>query len=298
MRRRKRGSKLPLRALFAFATAIALSGALVVHADEVENKGKDKETERFQVDAWVGEVINKFAAADRNNTLEPDGDVDNGDIDRFAGLRADFRFWNNASFGAHAFVEAMHTARVVEAPCTAGDPDCATDDSGNPIGNPEDFVKIIKDSSILEWHAGFHFDWTVRADTIVYVKARLGLIRSVDSGDDVIDDHFLGGGLKYADASSWFRDSFLEAGWGQTDFFATHNKNRTKVVARLVIGRPPDPEVSRDAIVNFFLEGYLDSDFGSGSDDIRIFLGVGFDIRELFSNLGGSGKKKGEGDGQ
>lgn len=89
-------------------------------------------------------------------------------------------------------VSGDHSARVIEAPCTDNDPDCSSDDSGGSQG----FLMIVKDSKTSEWRTGLRLRYRPKYIKF-YAKALPGFVRSVDSGDEVVDDHFFGVGVQY-----------------------------------------------------------------------------------------------------
>ncbi len=216
--------------------------------------------------------------------------------------------------------EAIHSARNVEVPCDASgaaDPnnpeedECELTSSADPNG----FFKIVRDSSTLEWLGGVQWNiWKFNElhdgegdyQTAVYVKGQAGFIRASAAGDDLIDNHFYGIGLEQTEGT--LAGSFFEVGGGKTDFFAPGDQDsRLKIGAGLFFtpirqrqgsGDSGDTEEqngeeeneeekgkTQEAFVSYFVEGWLDSDRGKGSDDIQIYLGISLDVRDVFETL-------------
>jgi hypothetical protein len=100
-----------------------------------------------------------------------------------------------------------------------------------------------------------------------------------NNGGDIVDDH-LKFGLGAIMTNGTFKHSYLEAGYGKSDLFAIHRGRRVKIDGYLEWQLPGDNRFSR--AISPFLELTVDSDFGRGSDSVRTYYGLNFDIKELF----------------
>jgi hypothetical protein len=282
------------------------------------------DTERLQVDAFVGEVINNFAASARQTYVAPDATSEDTTIQRLAGIQFEYRLAGRPNAGGLRFTGLVaHGARTVEVSC-GGSP-CPTA-SPTPTATPagSDLYAIIRDSSTLEWQGALR--WVVPlnrasedcnnaplpspspsptptasptsaakpagtessegcAETWLYPKVQAGFIRAKGATDDVIDNHFIGVGVEHRRGALAY--SHVEVGWGRTDFFATKRSRRLKVDALLSYtpGLARSSTQTKEGIAGVFLKGRLDSDLGPGSDDITIFAGLRLDVSRLFLAL-------------
>lgn len=230
------------------------------------------EDDRLEIHAFVGQVINNFSADGRKDYVNPD-EADDTEPDLVAGIDFEYELRKDL----HLFGEFIHSSRVLEAPCE----DSSSEDCDDP--DAEDFFEIIEDSSVLEWLGGLRWATPLggKRPYEFFVKAQAGFIRAEDAPDDVIDNHFVGIGVEHGDGK--FEDSRIELGWGRTDLFSEDKRSERGKVG-VVLNYRPDPD---KGYTGFFFEGFLDSDFGPGSDDIQIYYGMFFDVDRIFSEVGG-----------
>ena len=240
---------------------------------------KDDDDDTLQIYASVGAVFNNFSASERTALSD---EID--DTGHFASME----FWSQllGKNGGHElwlYGVGTFSSRVVETDCEQNDPDCST---GVP-GNPDEFFKLIEDSSTAEVEAGLQWvPFTFNdGNSAFFVKTEFGFITSVEGGDDFIDNHFLGIGVEHVKEGSAFEGSFFQAGTGRSDIFKEDSSDRLKFAAALNY-YPPRRGTGERRNVGFFFETFIDTDGGDGSDDMRMYGGLTFDVGEVFKNFG------------
>jgi len=188
---------------------------------------------RLQVDFLLGEVVSNFSATARVEYVNPEVEAEAGDLERIAGIAFDYRLFGEEGDDWRLYVvgEVIHSARILEQPCSEDDPDCQEAATGDP---GTEFFKLVKDASTLEWYGGGRIERAYNdGETGLYLKAIGGFIRAEGADDDVIDNHFVGLGVRSLEKNVW-ENSFAEVGWGRTDLFAEDSrKNRGKIRAHL-----------------------------------------------------------------
>ena len=92
-----------------------------------------------------------------------------------------------------------------------------------------------------------------------------------DTKGSALDVHQLSLGAT-ATRSAW-QDSYLEMGWGRTDFFSINKRRRFKFEAQAQyhIAGP----------MYFFAIGKMDTDIGKGSDAYQTYIGVKLDMKNI-----------------
>jgi len=249
------------------------------------------DVDRLDVQAFYAQVVNRFAATSRLMVLDEKND---SSTDQAIGFAFDYVLWDGRHGGrrshyeAALFGEAVHSARIVETPCQPKDPNNPKAGECEPTsgfkGTPDpkkDFFKLVRDASTLEWLGGATFGRYFNGrETFIYMKLQGGFIRANEASDDLIDNHFMGLGIEHSGGD--FDGSSAEFGWGKTDFFAPGHRNNRKKINVSLFYTPP---AVKSKVVSFFVQGFLDSDFGPTSDDIQIYYGISFDVREILSKL-------------
>jgi len=182
--------------------------------------------------------------------------------------------------------ETIHGQRSSEVDCNAAPATCKLFDptgfDATKLGST--FFAILRNSSSLEGYVGARLEFLKvnpgsANSANLYAKSQLGFLTVQSNGGDIVDDH-LKIGLGAIMTNGDFKHSYLEVGYGRTDLFAIHRGRRFKVDGYLKWQLPGDNRFSR--AVSPFLQLTVDSDFGPGSDSVRTYYGLNFDIKELF----------------
>lgn len=237
------------------------------------------EDSSFHVTGYFGTAVDSFAAQDLKKYLNPEASGDTSAFER-AIFGLDFRFdlGNRVSL----FGETLHGVRSTDVDCEKT-PDLCDGLSVTPTADKTLF--ILKSASSLEAFAGLRLDLLrVRAGGEVYVAGQLGFVTVSDSGQDVMDDHKVGIGVRLTEGR--FQNSYLEFGYGRSQIFHVNPNRRFKIDGYLSI------EVNDNTA--FFAEMVVDSDFSNGADSIQSFYGIEFDIASFVrSHLGKKPQKDG-----
>jgi hypothetical protein len=249
------------------------------------NAGGVTSDERRGFDAtfYAGASVDSFASNDTKKYLGYTP-ADSGPLLGYiAGVDFDYRLFRRSGGGrwpwqVWVFGETMHGQRSGEVSCGASgtSPVCSGVTS---VSAANQFLAVLRSSTSVEAFSGLRLEFfklnpMQEHSANLYLKSQLGFLTVQNSGSDVVDDHTkLAIGTMMTNGA--FRNSYLEAGWGKTDLFATHRGRRFKVD-----GYVEWTEKDTWPIRPFF-ELVLDSDFGPGADDIRAFYGVNVDIRNL-----------------
>lgn len=252
------------------------------------------DSDRLQVDAFLGEVLNNFSASAVQKYVNPEATKEGSKIQRLAGLSLEYRLSGKpAERGLRISILAAHGARTVEVKCAETKLSPCPASASAPSAPADEFYAIVRDSSTLEWYLGLRWVMPIHGgETWLYPKVQAGFVRAADASDDVIDNHFAGFGVEHRRGA--FAYSHLELGWGRTDFFGEKRSRRFKADALLSytpgLARssqtPKEGEAPREGVAGFFIKGRLDSDLGPSSDDITIFAGIRLDVGLVMARLG------------
>lgn len=187
-----------------------------------------------------------------------------------------------------------HAARKLIARTPPDSAPCQTTDGGNlPTGKS---LFILRNARSLEGNLGIRFEFLPLQQSqngghpaIFYLKSEMGFLSVANGGSDIIDQ-FKYLALGITATSGRFKSSYVEFGLGKTELFlGDFSTKRKKIDAQLSFDLP-------DAKIKPFLQMYVDSDFGRGSDSIQTYIGIDFDIPSLFESVlaprGSSSKTK------
>ena len=197
--------------------------------------------------------------------------------------------------------ETLHGVRSRDIACPKENTPAICEDLGGdlfptPADLPDKAAYIMKNATSFEGYFGLRWeflglhqtenDMPEVATANLYLKAQLGLlavtpnrdeqpaIAARGAGSDAIDNHLVAIGLIATNGP--MEGSYFEAGFGRTDLFLQHPKDRWKFDALLVIPIPKQDWLTGFAQVT------VDSDFGSGSDSIQSYFGIDFDVARLW----------------
>ena len=197
--------------------------------------------------------------------------------------------------------ETLHGVRSRDILCPEKDPQAICDDTlfAGLDDIPEQAAFILKNATSFEGYMGIRWEFlglnqtddNMPADTSanLYFKAQLGLmavradakeqpaIAASGAGSDAIDNHLVALGL-IATNGPW-EGSYVEAGFGRTDLFLDHSKDRWKFDTLLSVG------ILGSEWASGFAQLTIDSDFGPGSDSIQTYVGIDFDVSRLWGPI-------------
>lgn len=242
----------------------------------------------FEGTFYTALSIDTFAAGELRRYLNPEESNDSrqrfvaginfgyrlvGDSYEKAGLRSP-QLW--------VYGETVHGARSADLDCEET-PDAGVCDPFDPATAGERTLAILRNASSLEAFMGARWEFfTLQADSDspanLYFKTQYGFLTAKGGGDDVADVHQYAA-LGLVGIKGRFEGSYLEIGYGRTDLFQANPKKRWKIDG-LLSWKLPLKAIS--TWMQPFAQMTVDSDFGRGSDSIQTYLGLDFDLDQLF----------------
>jgi hypothetical protein len=243
----------------------------------------DDERENVQATAHLGLGVDNFAAGDLDTLLDADasGRVRSRGV---GGVTVAYRLFRNCTERRQLwmFGETVHGVRSTEVDCRSS-PTLSACQPFTPSPGAGQFVAVIRNASSLEAFVGLRYELlTLRSGSAspsaFYVTARAGFL-SVVGHDDAVDAHHVGIGA--VATKGRFQDSYLEVGFGRTDLYLVHPRDRYKIDG-LITWQIERSDISQRAGLWPFVQLTVDSDFGSGGDSIQSYFGVAFDLDALF----------------
>jgi hypothetical protein len=241
--------------------------------------GGDDSREDFEASVFLGYGIDSFAAGDLQDYLNPD---DAGDVqERFiAGVNFAYRLVDRKCGQRQLWLygKTVHGVRSTDVDCKANSGlSFCSQELDKSTG--DEFLFVVRNASSLEAHFGLRWEFlTIREDgkhtANLYAKVQAGFLTVSDAGDDVIDVHHAGMGLLAIEGK--LKGSYLELGYGKTDLFFANPDDRWKVDGFITW------RLKERWGVHPFARLTLDSDFGDGSDSVQTYVGLDFDLDELF----------------
>lgn len=239
----------------------------------------------FETSFYVGLGIDTFAGSDTLKYLNP-GDSGKTHERAVGGFDFAYRLLGDPTpktsdprFEKSLWVygETIHGVRSVDVNCTQN-PDIPVCQKNlvQPTNPGNQVYYILRNATSLEGYMGLRYEFLglqQQADTPanIYIKAQAGFLDVAGSPGSALDMHHLAVGAVATKGK--FQDSYLEAGWGRSDTFATARRRRVKVDGYL------EREIGRG--VSFFTELFVDTDLGRGSDAIQTYIGFSFDLENL-----------------
>lgn len=147
----------------------------------------------------------------------------------------------------------------------------------SPTDVANQFYFMVRNATSLDGMIGLRWEfWRLQQHTHypanVYLKAQAGFVSIAGTKGSVLDVHQITVGATVT-RSAW-QDSYLEFGYGRTDFFSIHKRRRAKFEAQAQyhIGATP---------LYFFTVGKMDTDIGTGSDAYQTYIGFKLDMKNI-----------------
>lgn len=268
--------------LLGLAAAIFFGGSATAR-----QTGSTDERPAFDATLFIGSAIDNFAAGELQRYLNPDA---SSEVRTFERATGGIQFSYRLPIG-HATESAqpqwwiygwtVHGVRSADVDCAAN-PSVSVckgfEEETDPSGR---FLYIVRNASTLEAAVGARWEpWAIGrggvASSRFFLSLQAGFLTVSGTGEDVIDQHHVGGGLVLT--SGTYKESYLELGYGRTELFALQPDSRWKVNAML--SWSPD---GRNGDVRAFARILVDADFGSGADSIQSYFGLRFRLASLFA---------------
>lgn len=242
----------------------------------------------FDASAYLGSAFDNFAASEVKDYINPKGTSDTQERFIF-GFDYEYRLFGDKSSKASLensqiwlFGETLHGVRSADVDCTGDNKPPVCTDSLDPDTFPDRARFILRNATSLEAFMGVRWEFfTLQpasdSPANLYLKAQAGFLSVANIGGDVVDSHHVGMGIIAVKGN--FVGSYVEAGWGRTDLFLDNPRDRWKLDGFLSFKILPG---KIGEVMKPFAQITVDSDLGPGSDSVQTYLGVDFDVSNLF----------------
>jgi hypothetical protein len=276
----KMGSAISVTQTVGGRTSAAASVKVTVdgpHGDERED---------FESSAYLGLAIDRFAAQEIRNYLNPDA---NGVQYERSIFGIDFEYRLNrhdtdVDMAPQLWVygETVHGVRSEDIDCKTAPnvPSCQKTIAGF-IGNPpEAALFMLRNASSLEAYAGLRLELKNLNlpggnPARLYVKGQVGFLEVTGSDGDAKDMHHVAFGATTVGGSR--AGSYLEVGFGRTDLFLVNRKRRIKIDGLF------QQDVGKG--VRLFAELFADVDGKDGADAMQSYFGLSFDVGQIVGEI-------------
>jgi hypothetical protein len=258
---------------------------------DIGSEGRD-DRDATSFSFYTGMVIDSFASSAYNEKFNKDvtSAVKTKPI---FGIDFEHRFLRGDHVGeAWVYGEALHSARTAQVACNSGNVKDAAgqkSDTNNPcttsdpnISTAGDYNALLRTADSTEAFMGLRWEppHSLDNDSVFYAKLQLGFLTIAGDGNDVIDNHHIGVGIMKT--AGKLRDSYIEAGYGRSDLFATNRHHRWKFDGYVTFDPGFDKnDVTKVSLMTPFIQMTVDSDFKSGPDSVQIFAGFNIALDKL-----------------
>lgn len=255
--------------------------------EETEGLVRGDGRDPFQASAYVGYAYDNFAPAEVGGYTTVT--LDRPSPHRYvAGVDFEFRMFGSPDNERQFWLvgETLHGVRSADVDCSGeSKPAVCNGLTQNPSTK---LLYTFQHASSLEaFVVTPRFElMTLQGGTVfpskLYATMRFGVMMLTNKGSKGFQaNHF---GLGLLSPSGSFRDSYLEVGWGKTDlFFSAPGRNkwhRLKIDGLLSF---PLMAALGSKAPRVFVQLYSDFDpVGDGADSMQTFIGLDFDVAELF----------------
>jgi len=274
---------------------LAITGVATVGrglaAAEAKPPSNDDPRSDMEGSFFSGLGIDSFAAKDLDRYLNPEASGTNRE--RYvAGFDFEYRITSKHTLDARQlwiYGETVHGLRSSDVDCSSN-PNAPVCQDFGPIASGEPAIFIVRNSSSMEAFAGLRWEFHAlkpngSSPGMLYLKLQAGFITAAGTGQDIID--LLHAGLGLLAVGGRFAGSYLEFGYGQSEFFVTHKKDRKKIDGFLTW----KPGLTCHLGINPFVQYTIDSDFDPGADSIQTYIGFDYDLDYLFGTSDESKRK-------
>lgn len=246
----------------------------------------------------IGTAVDTFEGSEALHYLNPQ---DSGDVRLrgFGAIEVAYRLFGDPQYKRPApstrhnnhgwdaenlwiYTRVIHGARSTDALCTdqQNNQNPACIQKLVPPPAPTDVANqlyfMVRSATTLEGMVGLRWEFLrlqqqTNYPANVYLKAQAGFVSIAGTKGSALDAHQITIGA-IATRSNW-QDSYLEAGWGRTDFFSVNKRRRFKFEAQA--------QYHIDGPMYFVALGKLDTDVGPGSDSYQTYVGFKLDMKNI-----------------
>ncbi|MCZ6759351.1 MAG: hypothetical protein O7D29_03110 [Gemmatimonadetes bacterium] len=238
-------------------------------------------TDNLGVSFFTGISIDAFAAGDLRDYLNPE---ESGDTREriVGGFDFEYRLLGDSddSHRLWVFGETVHGVRSADVDCAANPdvPLCKgpfdpTDPSGRALA-------ILRNATSLEGFLGLRWEFAKLQESTtnvarLYLKGQLGFLSIAERGGDLVDVHHAAIGAVIDGGN--YDGSYLEVGYGKTEYFQQNPGQRLKIDVLLSFVVPGLSSIGAQP----FAQINVDSDLSDGADSIQSYFGLDFRIDKL-----------------
>lgn len=282
----KKTATIMQRKMLALCTKVCWVAVLVLGCTSIlkgqsSNSDAARTDDNLSVSFFTGISIDAFAAGELRNYLNPE---ESGDTREriVGGFDFEYRLVGDSDDSQRLWVfgETVHGMRSADVNCTENPdvPLCkGVFDPSNAGGRT---LAILRNATSLEGFLGLRWEFgTFQRGTInmarAYLKGQVGFLSIAERGGDLVDVHHVAVGAVIDGGT--YDGSYLEVGYGKTDYFQENPGQRLKIDVLLsfrvpglsVIGARPFAQIN------------IDSDASDGADSIQSYFGLDFRIDKL-----------------
>jgi hypothetical protein len=235
----------------------------------------------FESSFFTGLGIDTFAGSDLQKYLNPE-DSGNKRERYVAGIDFSYRLIGKpGKQQLWIYGETVHGLRSEEVDCESNPDIPVCKDFSSVIAAGEKTIYLLRNSSSLEAFAGLKYGFATAqrgttSPAMVYLKAQAGFLTISRGSGDVVDMHHAGLGLEAVGGS--YEHSYFELGFGRTDLFLIHPRDRWKLDGFLTWKM-------RGTLFKHaapFVQIVVDVDGGHGADSIQSYIGFDVSLGQLF----------------
>lgn len=245
----------------------------------------------FEATGYIGLAVDTFAGSDTLTYLNP-GDTGKTHERAVGGFDFAYRLLGDPTpyfpqpgeeiFEPSLWVygETVHGVRSADVNCTQNPDIPVCQKSLTTPPNPgTTLYYILRNATSLEGFMGFRYEFhgvqqSSDNPANLYFKAQAGFLDVAGAPGHALGMHHLALGAVATKGN--FQDSYLEAGWGRSDVFATAKSRRLKIDGYL------QRKIKKG--FSFFAQLLVDTGLGRSSDAIQSYIGFNVDIDCLVSD--------------
>jgi hypothetical protein len=193
---------------------------------------------------------------------------------------------NDSHRSLWVYGETVHGVRSADINCNKN-PDLPVCLKSLPPGADQatQIYYILRNATSLEGFMGLRYEFKeLERDSAsparLYLKAQAGFLSIAGASGGTYALHHLA--LGAIATKGRFQGSYLEAGWGRSDTFATLQHRRVKVDGYLQW----TPKVTKSAGLSAFTQLFVDTSLGRRGNAIQTYVGINYDLDRFLGALG------------
>jgi hypothetical protein len=265
-------------------SAVAGSDSHEITVERVQPGTVHDGRDTVEASLYTGLSIDTFAAADLNRYLQQ-GESGGPTTRVLAGFDVAYRLLGNPAHSRDSqlwfFAETVYGIK-------SGDVDCAGMAKPTACATPDNLLKIVRGARSLEAFAGLRWEFppalqiTSAHPARLYLKGVAGFLTAAGRAAGLANEHHVAMGGVITNGS--FMNSYFEVGYGRSDFIigppGSRRFSRWKFDLFLTMPRVEMLSAFKRFHVTPFMQVWADA--GPGSDGIQTYIGVEFDLKQLF----------------